>query len=147
MKQSHKMNSRRSFGVDRKKFDVFFTNVVVEIRERSKSVMVTIELEIGLVNWLVWKLKGIISDRESDPKVGFLGSRKGKAMDLTLTVKCNKRGFFLSVLYFSNTFKRGFICICVPRGGSSLGWESFLKALQWVICENPGSSTVRISRK
>lgn len=56
------MNSRRRFVVERKEIVVEFSKDVVEVTEKSKAVQITIGFEEKLVQWMTWKLKGLLSN-------------------------------------------------------------------------------------
>lgn len=106
-------SSRRSFVVERKSFSVEFVKDVVEISEKSMSFQVSVGLEVHLVQWLIKKIKGLT---EGEGKLGFVGSRKGTNIDVILNLNKNKGGSYLSLLCFTDSFSRGFKCLCFPMG-------------------------------
>lgn len=105
------------------------------------------EIEPGLVHWLIWKLKGVLTVDGDEPKVGLFGSRRRKEMDLVVNVRKNKGGFFVSKLCFTGVSYRSYRCICLPKGTKSYGWWTFVKAAEWFMCDSPALSTVQIKRK
>lgn len=136
--------NRRTFSVEKKSFSVECAKDYVEIGERGKAVQISVGVELPLVKWLIRKLKFLL---ESDRRLGHVGSQKGIKMDLTLTVKQNKGGKFLSLLCFSDCFNNGVKCLYIPHGRDSVGWKCFLSALQWVLNIKPGIQTVEIRRR
>lgn len=140
------MSSFRRFRVERKTFEVTFRKDEVEVTERSRAVQITTGLEVSLCEWLIWKLKGVLAIDENVPKTGFLGTRRGKAMDITTNIKKNKGGHFLSILCFSKKFRQGYNCICIPRGLNSSGWRTFCQALEGVAKDRPEAATVQTRR-
>lgn len=69
-------------------------------------------IEVELIKWVIMKMK---RQGWEDETLRFVGSQKGKNMDLTLNVKENKGGRLLSLLCCSSTLSRGFKCICFPK--------------------------------
>lgn len=142
-KQS-RINSRRSFVIERKTFSVVFSKDVDEIGEKNRMVEVSFGAEVSLVKWLMSKLKILIREKV---KTGFVESRKGSKRDVTLSVKKNKGGVYLWLLVFSSLFHRGLMCICVPVRDGFVGWKLLLNALRWGLNLNPGASMVEIRHK
>lgn len=141
------MNSIRRFRIERKNFEVVFNKDFVGITERSKAGLVSAQVEADLARWLRSKLKGLVWADEVEPRVGVLGSRRGKEMDIVINVKRNKAGFYISILCLNSKLSRGFTCIRIPQGKNCQGWILFQKALDWVLSENPRKGEVQIRRK
>lgn len=51
------MSNRRNFVIERKSFSVSCARDWVEIGDKSRSLQVSVGLEVGLVKWLIQKLK------------------------------------------------------------------------------------------
>lgn len=77
--------------MERKTFSVVFAKERVKIREKSSSVEVTAGIEESLARRLLLKIKKL-EDGLLQP--GFIGSRRGKEMDVILNLKRNAKGFF-----------------------------------------------------
>lgn len=86
------------------------------ITEKSRTAYVSTRIEVDLARWLKWKLKGLIDARLIEPKVGSVGTRRGREMDLVVNLKRNKAGYFISILCLNPKMSRGFNCIYVPQG-------------------------------
>lgn len=80
-------------------------------------------------------------------RFGFQGSKKGKEMDLTINIKKNKNGVFLSLLVFCSSFSKRLKTICIPVGFNLSGWKLFLSAREWTLNIGPVDSIVVIKRR
>lgn len=68
-------------------------------------------------------------------------------MDITLNIKNNKGGTYISLLVVNTSVLRGHKSTCIPMGKNFEGWRSFLSALEWSLNINPGINRVEIQRK
>lgn len=83
-------------------------------------------VETLLVRWLISKIYLLLKDEK---RLGFVGSRKGKNMDLMLNLKRNKGGIFLSMLCYSSSSTKNPKCLYFPKGSNASGWNALVEAL------------------
>lgn len=96
-------------------------------------------LTIDSTKWLLGKLRLLI---EKGLCVDFVGSRKGSKYDTIVRVKLKRGRNFLSIMFFSSSFARGFKLLSFPKGKILDGWKDLPKALEWVMDLNPKSMVI-----
>lgn len=135
---------KRSLKIEKKIFWFDLSRGLMQIKEKSKSTEISTEVELQLIKWLIDKLEEANS---IERRVGFLGSKRGSASNLMISIRSNKGGEFLSVLWFSASCTRGFKMLCIPKGRGKGGWMPFRQTLLDVLMYKEGRKEMVVHRR